>query len=63
MQVADRTHGWDMLKVATGITLRVVGVDKSCGVEGLMHITNIVDDQADGHRFLIVLIRELISNF
>ena len=63
VQIAYTAHGWDMLEVTTSITLRVLRVNEFCGVEWLMNITEVVDDQADGHRSLIFHIVELVSNF
>ena len=51
-----------MLEVSTSIAFRVSVVDEGGGVEWLMNITKVVDDQADGHRLLIFLIGELISD-
>ena len=62
MQVADRVHGGDVLEVSTSIAFRVSVVDEGGGVEWLMNITKVVDDQADGHRLLIFLIGELIGD-
>lgn len=63
VQIAYTALSWDMLEVTTSITLRVLRVNEFCGVEWLMNITEVVDDQADGHRSLIFHIVELVSNF
>lgn len=55
VEVADAVFGGDVFEVATGVTLRIVRVDEGRSMEGLVNITNIVDDEAEGERFLVLL--------
>lgn len=48
----------DPLTVATTITLGVLGVDLRDSVKGLVDVANVVDDETEGKRALVILISE-----
>ena len=47
MQVAGAIFGGELLIVATAVTAGVFRVDFSDSVEGLVDISNVVDDKAE----------------
>lgn len=53
MEVGNAVHRGNLLVVATGITLGVGRVDQSFGVERLVDVANVVDDQAQGKGELV----------
>ena len=59
MQVANAT--WlvgDPLLVATSVALRILAIDFGGGVERLMKIANVVDDETESEGLLVVLVAE-----
>lgn len=60
MKVACTTNAWQVLKVATSITVGVVIIHKSGSVKRLMNITDVVDDESEGERSGVVLLREVV---
>jgi hypothetical protein len=51
-----------VLGVASLVALGVLGVDLGHGVEGLMDVANVVDDQSQGEGLLVGRIAELVSD-
>lgn len=51
-----------MLVVATSVSSGVGVVDLGSGVERLMHIAYVVDNEAEGKRFLVLLRVEMLCN-
>ena len=62
MEVADCVLLGDVLVIATSITLWVGAVDLRDGMERLMDVSNVVDDQTEGEGFLILSVAEVVSN-
>ena len=62
MEVASTVLGGDLLRVATAVTRWVQGVDAGGRVEGLVHVADVMDDQAEGEGALVTLIGEPVSN-
>lgn len=50
------------LKVATLIAFGETAIDLRNAMEGLVHITNVVDDQSEGERSLLGLLGEEMSD-
>ena len=62
MQVRSTANVGQVLKVTASITIRVVIVNESSGVEGLVNITDVVDHQSQRERSSIVHVGERRQN-
>ena len=62
MQVADAILAGDVLVVATFVAVSVVRVDEGSRVKRLVHISDVVDEQADREGALVLLVRELVRD-
>ena len=48
MEVFGSILGWELNKIATGVSLRVRGIDSRGSVEWLMDVSDVVDEETDG---------------
>ena len=62
VQVADAILAGDVLVVATFVAMRVVRIDEGSRVQRLVHVADVVDQQTDRERALVLLIRELVGD-
>ena len=62
MQVADAVLAGNVLVVATFVAMRVVRIDEGSRVQRLVHVADVVDQQTDRERALVLLIRELVGD-
>ena len=62
MQVGSTANVGQVFKVTASITVRVVIVNESSGVERLVNITDVVDDQSQRKRSSIVHVGESRQN-
>jgi len=62
MEGIDAADLVEVLSVATKVTLGVLRVDESGGVLRLVHVTNVVDEQAKHKGALVGLSREAVDN-
>ena len=62
VQVADTILAGDVLVVATFVAVSVVRVDEGSRVKRLVHISDVVDEQADREGALVFLVGELVRD-
>lgn len=62
MEGADAILRGDVLGGATSVTGRVLRVDECGRVQGLVHITDVVNDHSEGKGALVGLVAEFVSN-
>jgi len=62
VQVVNAADGVEVLRIATAVAFRELRVDKRSRMLGLVHITDVVDEQAEHERALVGLSREAVDN-
>lgn len=62
VQVADAVLAGDVLVVTTFIAMRVLRIDEGSRVQRLVHVAEVVDQQTDRERALVLLVGELVSD-
>jgi len=62
VQVTGTANAGEVLGVATSVTLGVVGVEAGGGVQGLMDVTNVMDDHAESEGSAITILGEVLGD-